>query len=147
MPAPKGKKELQRFMGMINYVGKFIPNLSTINKPLRELLENKVEWHWTEKHEECFNNLKILLTNAPVLKYFDTEETATLSVDASSEGIGACILQKGQPVSFASVSLNESQRNYAQIEKELLAIVYGCQKLHQYIYGRKTEGKLPNYTV
>lgn len=139
MPAPKGKKELQRFMGMINYVGKFIPNLSTINKPLRELLENKVEWHWTEKHEECFNNLKILLTNAPVLKYFDTEETVTLSVDASSEGIGACILQKGQPVSFASVSLNESQRNYAQIEKELLAIVYGCQKFHQYIYGRKTD--------
>ena len=72
------------------------------------------------------------------MKYFDTEEIVTLSDDASSHGIGACILQKGQPVSFASISLNESQRNYAQIEKELLAICM-CQQFYHYIYGRKTD--------
>ena len=60
----------------------------------------------------------------------------TISIDSSSYGLGACLLQDGHPVSYASRSLNSAEKNYAQIEKELLAIVFGCQKYHQYIYGR-----------
>ncbi|KAK3103001.1 hypothetical protein FSP39_015684 [Pinctada imbricata] len=137
-PEPKSVKELQRFLGMVNYVGKFIQNQASITEPLRELLEKGVAWHWNERHEQSFKMLKAALVSAPVLKYFDPKEELTLSVDASSSGLGACILQNGQPVAYASRSLNKSEKNYAQIEKELLAVVFGCRKFHDYIYGQDT---------
>ncbi|XP_048747335.2 uncharacterized protein K02A2.6-like [Ostrea edulis] len=135
-PEPTNVKELQRFLGMVNYIGKFIQNQATITEPLRELLEKTVAWHWHEKQQQSFDQLKSVLISAPVLKYFNPDEDITLSVDASSTGLGACILQNGQPVAYASRSLNKSERNYAQIEKELLAIVFACKKFHQYIYGQ-----------
>lgn len=137
MQAPTNKKELQCFMGMVNYLSKFIPNLASVNKSLRELFEKEVEWHWAETHEESFQKLKTLLTEAPVLRYYDPKSPVTLSVDASSEGLGARMLQKGQPVAYSSRSLTKSEKNYAQIEKEMLAIVFGCTKFHQYVYGHK----------
>ena len=70
-----------------------------------------------------------------MLKYFDPQKEVTLSVDASSKGIGAVLFQEGQPVACASKSLTTSQQNYAQIENEMLAIVFGCTKFHDYIYG------------
>ena len=71
MDEPQGKTELMRFNGMINYLGKYIPNLSSLNKPLRQLLEKDVAWHWTEEHRKCFQQLKEVITKAPVLKYYD----------------------------------------------------------------------------
>lgn len=133
---PQDKKELLRFMGMVNYLAKFIPRLSDITQPLRELLKKDTEWHWDERHETSFNDVKRSLEDDAVLKYYDVNKSVTLSVDSSSYGLGACLLQDEQPVSYASRSLNSSEQNYAQIEKELLAIVYGCQKYHQYIYGK-----------
>jgi hypothetical protein len=73
-----------------------------------------------------------------VLKYYDVNTEITVSVDASSEGLGAVLLQGGQLVVYASRSLNQAERNYAHIEKEMLAIVYGCSKFHQYVYGNTT---------
>lgn len=138
-PQPTNVKELQRFLGMVNYVGKFVQNLATITEPLRELLEKKIAWHWNERQEQSFKQLKSALISAPVLQYFDPKGEITLSVDASSSGLGACVLQNEQPVAYASRSLNKSERNYAQIEKELLAIVYACKKFHQYIYGQEIQ--------
>lgn len=83
--------------------------------------------------------MKNLLENAPTLKFFDVQKPVTLSVDASSEGIGAVILQDKKPVAYGSRALTDAQKNYAQIEKELLAIVYGCEKFHQYVYGKEVE--------
>lgn len=71
-----------------------------------------------------------------MLKFYDVSQPVTLSVDASSEGLGAVILQEGQPVAYGSRALTDCEKNYAQIEKELLAIVHGCEKFHQYLYGR-----------
>ena len=71
MDEPQCKTELMRFNGMINYLGKYIPNLSSLNKPLRQLLEKDVAWHWTEEHRKCFQQLKEVITKAPVLKYYD----------------------------------------------------------------------------
>ena len=138
MQAPKDKPELQRFLGMVNYLAKFIGNLSDVSQPLRELLQKDVEWHWEEKHEHAFTEIKRRVTNEQLLQYYDVKKPVTLSVDSSSYGLGACLLQDGQPVSYASRSLNQSEKNYAQIEKELLAIVFGCQKYHQYIYSKTT---------
>lgn len=137
MDEPQNKTELMRFNGMINYLGKYIPNLSSLNKPLRQLLEKDISWHWTEEHRQCFQKLKDTLTKAPVLKYFEQNERTVLSVDASKDGLGACIMQKGQPVAYGSRSLSKTEQNYAQIEKEMLAIVYGTTKFHQYLYGQK----------
>ena len=136
LPPPQDKLELMRFMGMIQYLEKFIPNLSEVSAPLRKLLENDTAWHWEEEQKQSYEQLKKLVTNAPTLKFYDVKAPVTLSVDASSEGIGAVILQDGRPVAYGSRALTDCQCRYAQIEKELLAIVYGCEKFHQYLYGR-----------
>lgn len=136
MDDPRDKTELKRFLGMVNFVGKFIPNLSQRSEPLRELLKNDVVWHWNERHQSCIQDLKSALTRAPVLSYFDTAKNVTLSVDASLQGLGACVLQSERPVAYASRSLNPAEKNYANIEREMLAIAWGCQKFHEYIYGK-----------
>lgn len=137
LPSPQNKQELLRFMGMIQYLAKFIPNLSDVSAPLRKLLEGDIEWHWEETQEKSFEHLKQLVTVAPTLTFFDVNKPITMSVDASSEGIGAVIMQDEKPVAYGSRALTDCQRRYAQIEKELLAIVYGCEKFHQYVYGKE----------
>ena len=94
-------------------------------------------WHWSERQEKAFRSIKGKLTSDAILQYYDVEKSTTVSVDASSYGLGACLLQEGRPVCYASRSLSSDERNYAQIEKELLAIVYGCTKFHQYVYGKQ----------
>ena len=83
---------------------------------------------------ETFQELKNALTQQKILKYYDVAKPVTISVDSSSYGLGA--LQDDSPISYASRSLTESERNYAQIEKELLAILFGCTKFNQYIYSK-----------
>ena len=136
MQYPQNKEELQRYLGMITYLSKFIPNLSQISSPLRELLEKKIEWHWDERHAAAFNNLKTAITSAPVLRYFEPNIPVTLSVDASSKGLGAVVLQDGMPIAYASRALSTAEQNYAQIEKEMLAITFGCERFYDYLYGQ-----------
>ena len=138
MPTPQSRTELQRFLGMITYVSKFIPQFSLHTDPLRQLLRKNVDWQWSHEHDESFNRLKALLQSAPTLKYFDPADSAWIQTDSSSTGLGACLLQRGRPIAFASRALSEAERNYSQIEKELLAIVFACEKFSQYIYGRLT---------
>lgn len=121
---------------MINYLGKFIENLSSLNKPLRTLLEKDVEWHWDEPQRDSFKKLKAAITSAPVLSFYDKDKDLVLSVDSSRDALGACIMQEGHPIAYASRSLNRTEQNYAQIEKEMAAIVFGATKFHDYIYGR-----------
>ena len=83
-----------------------------------------MRWHWEEAHEAAFIRLKVLVANTPVLRYFDPKEPLTLSVDASSKGLGAAILQQDKPIAYASRALTKTQQNYAQIEKETLAIAF-----------------------
>ncbi|XP_028412533.1 uncharacterized protein K02A2.6-like [Dendronephthya gigantea] len=122
MPEPADKQAVMRFM--------------EISAPLRSLLESKTEWHWGESQKKSFQQLKSLVASTPVLKYYDVNCPVTLSVDASSHGLGAVIMQDQQPIAYASRALTSNQQKYAQIEKELLAVVYGCSKFHQYIYGQ-----------
>ena len=138
MPCPQNRDELQRFLGMLTYQGKFIPNLSHVASPLRTLLEKNVEWHWQPEQEKSFLSLKELITTAPVLKYFDPSKHIKLSVDASSKGLGAVLLQENHPVAYASRALTTCQQNCAQIEKEMLAVAFGCTRFHEYIYGMPT---------
>ena len=135
MEEPKDISELQTFMGLVQYLGKFIPNLSEVTAPLRKLQEKDVIWHWHAEQQQSFNKLKQLITEAPVLRFYDPRKELTLSVDASSKGLGAVLIQEEQPVAYASRALTKCQMNYAQIEKEALAILFGCTKFHQYVFG------------
>ena len=90
-----------------------------------------------ERKEKSFQAIEDNLTRDAVLQYYDDYKPMTVSVDTSSYGLGAGLMQEGQPVCYASQSLNSAERNYAQIEKDLLAIVYEYTKFHQYVYGRK----------
>ncbi|UYV82373.1 K02A2.6-like [Cordylochernes scorpioides] len=76
---------------------------------------------------------KRLLKQAPTLKYYDPNKDVVLSVDASQHAIGAVLLQEDRPIAYASSALNDAQRHYPQIEKEALAIKFGCKKFHTYI--------------
>ena len=88
MPEPEDKAGLQIFMGMLQYVSKFIPNLSTETALLRQLLEKNVIWNWNETYRNCYKRMKELVSSAPVLRFYDVNESVTLSVDVSSTGLG-----------------------------------------------------------
>lgn len=137
MGTPQCKKDLQRFLGMIVYLAKFIPNLSQETAPLRKLLSDKVEWLWGQNEERCFEKLKELVSTTPILKFFDSQKATTVSVDASPYGLGVVLLQDDQPIEYASASLTPTQQRYNHIEKEMLALVYGCERFHFYLYGNR----------
>ena len=133
MPAPENKTELQCFLGMLNYLNKFIENYSEKTAPLRELLRNDNLWSWKKPQEEAFEKLKEEITNPPVLQYFDPAKKVKLTVDASKSGLGAACLQEEMPVAYSSRASTDTECRYAQIEKELLAAVYACRKFRDYI--------------
>lgn len=136
LPAPTCRKDLERFLGMLNYVAKFIPGFADKTAQLRSLLKKDSIWQWDENCDKSFSELKDVLCKSPVLGYFDSSQPVTLSVDASSVGLGAAILQNGKPVAYASRALTQTQQGYAQIEKEMLAITFGCERFHSYLYSR-----------
>ena len=124
MPTPESKEDLQRILGMINYLAQFIPNLSAMTTPLLELLKKDIEWSWCPKHEAALRRLKELLCGEPVLTFYCADKPVTLQCDASSYGLGTCLLQEGQPIAYMSRSLMSAERNYPQIEKEILAMFF-----------------------
>ena len=124
MPTPTDVPSLQRFLGMVNYVYKFVPKLSDHTELLRTLTVTGTDWKWLPEHEKAFENLRSLLTSPPVLRYYDVHLPVVLQCDASDTGLGAVLLQEGLPVMYSSRALTATERNYAQIEKEFLAIVF-----------------------
>ena len=136
-PTPKCRQDVQRLLGMTNYVARFIENMSSITEPLRLLLRKEILWQWNSEHEEALKKLRMTLCTAPVLQYYNVNKAVVLQVDASISGLGACLLQDEKPVTYASRSLAPAEQNYANIERELLAIVYACERFHQYTFGRE----------
>ena len=136
MPDPTDREGVQRLIGTLNFLRAYIPNMSACTEPLRVLLKSDSQWVWSKEQMESFQVIKRLLTSEPVLQYFDVTKDAHLQVDASKSGLGAVLLQEGKPVAYASRSLTETECNYPQIDKELLAVVFGCERFHSYLYGR-----------
>ncbi|KAK3735475.1 hypothetical protein QZH41_007907 [Actinostola sp. cb2023] len=91
---------------------------------------------WQPEHDATFEKVQEMVTTAPLLKYYDPAEELTVQCDASKKGLGAALLQKGQPIAYASRALTDTETRYAQREKEMLAVVYALQKFDQYAYGR-----------
>lgn len=137
MPNPTDVAGVLRFAGFVNYLSKFIPQLSEHMEPLRQLTQREVEWHWLPQHDAAVQKVKDAIVSETVLKYYDSSKELTLQCDASDFGLGIAMLQNQEPIAYASRKLTDTERRYAQIEKELLAVVFGMEKFHQYTYGRK----------
>ncbi|XP_046557148.1 uncharacterized protein K02A2.6-like [Haliotis rubra] len=138
MNTPTCKKELEGYFGMFTYLTQFAPSLSEKTHILSELTKQDTLFCWTPEHEATFQEIKNMITKSPgpILQYFDQKKSVTLETDASQNGLGAVIFQDKGPVAFASKAMTNSQRNYAQIEKEMLSILFGCEKFHYYLFGR-----------
>jgi hypothetical protein len=135
MPTPTDRKSLQHFISMVQFVGRWLPNLADLKQPFCQLLQDGVEWNWSPQHDMAIQNIKKALTSASVLKFYDSTKPATIQCDSSSTGIGAVLMQDGQPCAYVSRKLTDAETKYAQIEKELLAIVYAVEKFEHFIYG------------
>ena len=136
MEAPRNVTQLQEFLGMVQFLSPFIPGLSTLTAPLRELQKKDVEFTWNSSYDAAFNRVKEAITSDATLRYFDTTKPVTIQVDASKVGLGAALIQDGKPVAYASKALTATEQRYANIECEMLAVVYGAEKFHTYVYGR-----------
>lgn len=136
MPSPTCLKDLQRFLGMLNYLSPFIENMAGETEILRQLLKKSTDWQWTANHESTFCHLKQVICHVPVLSHFNVNDPIVLQADASKSAVGAVLLQNQHPIYYASKTLTDTQQKMAQIEKELYAIVFACIKFHQFIYGQ-----------
>ena len=136
MPKPDDATAVRRFCGFIAYLARFLPRLSEVLEPLRQLTRKDAEWKWTEDHDKAIYQTKQLVVEATVFKFYDLKKELTIQCDAREEGIGVALLQDRQPIAFASRAVTKAETKYAQIEKEMLAVVYAVEKFNQYTYGR-----------
>ncbi|CAM5158112.1 unnamed protein product [Eretmochelys imbricata] len=143
-PVPKSKKQVQSFLGLAGYYGRFVPHYSQIAAPLTDLTKKKQPnaVQWTGKCQKAFNKLKATLMSDPVLRAPDFDKLFLVTTDASERGVGAVLMQKGpdqefHPVVFLSKKLSERESNWSVTEKECYAIVYALEKLRPYVWGRR----------
>lgn len=140
-PIPRNVKEVKSFLGLSGYYRRFIRNYGQIAKPLTSLLKKDVTFRWSDLCQQSFEQLKDLLTQAPILQYPDFSKTFNLTCDASDYAIG-CVLSQGPigkdlPIAFASRTLNKAEVNYNTTEKELTSIVWGIKTYRPYLFGQK----------
>ena len=141
-PTPTSVKELQSFLGLCNYYRRFIKNFSLIASPLYQLTKKDKKFIWLDEHNNAFNQLKILITSAPVLVPPDPGKKFILETDASHFALG-CVLSQSDdlglihPVYFYSRSFTKAERNYSITDKELLAIISGLEEWKYLLIGTK----------
>ncbi|GBM66736.1 Uncharacterized protein K02A2.6 [Araneus ventricosus] len=140
MQQPRNVQELRQFLGMVTYYSRFIPDVSTITYPLRKLLRKNQKFYWNKECQQAFLKLKEEISSDRVLVPFDLELAVTLATDASPVGVAAVLSHivdnVEKPVVFASRSLTKAERNYFQLDREALAIIFGVSHFINYIYGR-----------
>lgn len=142
-PQPQNKQELKAYLGLLNYYGQFIPNLSIKLTKFYNLLNKDKEWQWSESHRELFEKTKDWICSDSILTLYDITKPLRLICDAAPQGVGAVLAHvvdgEERPVSFASKTLSAAEKNYSQLEREALAIIFGLKKFHAYLYGRQFE--------
>ena len=135
MQAPSDKKGLQSFLGMVNYLKRYSVHLTRLSEPLQPLIRESAEWSWNSSQQKAFDSTKDELTETPVLAYFNPKAEHVVQTDASMKGLGAVLLQEGRPVIYVSRTLTPAEERYSNIERELLGLVFGMERLHNYVYG------------
>ena len=128
MPAPTDVEGVRRLGDMAQYMAKILPNLAATLEPIRALTRKDTPFVWSKECEDAFNTLLENLSESPCLAYFDSSKEVVIQADSSKHGIGAALLQEGRPTKYASRALTPSERNWAQTEKEALAVLYGLER-------------------
>ncbi|UYV82422.1 K02A2.6-like [Cordylochernes scorpioides] len=138
---PCNKKELKSFFGILNYYERFLNNKATVAEPLHRLLNSNNPWKWNKEHQRSFAEVKNMISSRSVLAHFNEDLPILVNCDASEYGVGAILSQIDhgfeRAVVFASRTLNKTERRYAVIDKEALAVIFGVSKFSQYLLGRK----------
>ncbi|XP_064469786.1 uncharacterized protein K02A2.6-like [Ornithodoros turicata] len=137
---PNDVREIRSFLGMVTYCARFLPRLAQVVEPLRQLTKKGVEFAWTARHSDAFNEAKKLMSEERKLAYFDPSHKTELTVDAGPKGVGAILSQvtrknKSRVIAYHSRPLSPVEQRYSQIERELLAILSAITHFHLYLYG------------
>lgn len=137
LDVPLNVKHLQSFLQTCSWYRRFVPNFSSVAKPLTDLTKKGTMWTWAREQQTAFEELKTRLTTAPILRQVDTSKPFVLRTDASAYAIGAALLQgeypEEKPVEYASRLLTSAERNYSTTEREALAVVWAVNKFRGYI--------------
>ncbi|XP_063052002.1 uncharacterized protein K02A2.6-like [Engraulis encrasicolus] len=141
-PEPQNVSELKAYLGLLNYYHRFLPKLSTLLAPLHTLLRKEEKWSWGAEQQKAFEESKLLLQSCSVLVHYDSNKPLILACDASPYGVGAVLSHRmadgsERPIGFVSRTLSAAEKNYSQLDKEGLGVVFGVKKFHKYLYGRQ----------
>lgn len=138
-PIPKDVSQVKSFVGMCTFYNRFIPNFSKVFAPLYKLLKKNSKFQWGKEQNKCVSKIKNLFKSDKVLKLFNPKLETALETDASSYGLGVAVLQRHAdgwyPVQFASRTLSDAERNYSQIEREALSVIFGCERFRKFLLG------------
>ncbi|XP_012941600.2 uncharacterized protein LOC106012630 [Aplysia californica] len=142
MPEPSNVSSLRSFLGQVQFYSKFLPKLSTILEPLYRLTKKDTPWQWGAPEQTAFQHIKDCLSADTALAHFNPALEVGISCDASDVGIGCVLFHRysdgsERPIANVSKTLTQTQRRYSQIQKEALAIIFGLNKFHQFLYGRR----------
>ena len=137
MAAPKSRKQVRSFLGLVNYYRDIVVRRSDISAPLTKLTSNKVPFKWTNVEEEAFHKLKLAISKETMLNYPNFSKVFEIHTDASDKQLGAVIAQEGKPIAFYSRRLTSAQEKYTTTERELLAIVETLKEFRNILLGQK----------
>ena len=132
---PQNKAEVRSYIGLVNFIGKFIPNFSTRIAPISSMLSKEAVFVWGEAQEEAFQSVLEEIRSPRILQHFDPKKETSVIVDASPVGLCGILAQEEKPVLFISRKLTPVESRYSQTEREALSVVWACERLHFYLYG------------
>ena len=137
MEFPPDKETMRSFLGMINYLNRYSVLSAHLAAPLSSLTHQATDYKPGKVHLENFQLLKMEISNVKALPYFNTNAETTLQTDASKKGLGACLIQNGKIVCYASRALTKTEQNYQNLEREALETIWGMKKFHYFLYGKE----------
>ena len=137
MEFPPDKETMHSFLGLVNFLNRYTPRLAELCSPLRKLILKDSHYSLGDPEHAAFSAIKAEFKKKIILPYFDRNKETILQTDASKKGFGAVILQEEQPIYYASRALTSAEKNYQNLEREAQAAVWGMEKFHYFLYGRK----------
>jgi len=141
MAPPTNVAGVRSFMGLVTFCARFIPRIADLSRPLRELTLKDAPWEWSKRHQDAFDGIKDALSCDRVLSFYDPARETRLLVDASPTGVASILTQhqggKTYVIAYASRALSPTEQRYSQLEREALAILYGCEKFQLYLLGSR----------
>ena len=137
MNLPRDVETMRSFLGLVNYLNRFSLHLAELSEPLREIYRQDMEFELNESVHAAFSRTKEEISKNVTLPYFNPRSATTLQTNASKKGLGAVILQDSRPVMFASRALTRAEKNYQNLERECLVMIWGMEKFHYFLYGKQ----------